>query len=207
MAGTGRLSRWRRFRLGADFSLEFEGAFQEAEVFVNGSAAGHHRGGYTGFPVDITSFLHPGKNVIAVRVNNNWDATIAPRAGEHVFSGGLYRDVWLTVTNGVHVAWTGTRVTTPELSDASGRAAVETEVRNDSAHSAEVVLHTQIVDDRGTMVSTLPDGKLTVGAGEAIIGKQESSAIANLRLWSPETPVLYRAVTSVLVSGKVRRSI
>lgn len=60
---------------GRRFSLEFEGAFQEAEVFVNGSAAGHHRGGYTSFPVDITSFLHPGKNVIAVRVNNNWDAT------------------------------------------------------------------------------------------------------------------------------------
>ena len=135
---------------GRHFSLEFEGAFQEAEVFVNGSAAGRHRGGYTGFPVDITSFLHPGKNVIAVRVNNNWDATLAPRAGEHVFSGGLYRDVWLTVTNGVHVAWTGTRITTPELSDASGRAAVETEVRNDSGHSADVVLHTQILDDRGS---------------------------------------------------------
>jgi beta-galactosidase len=188
---------------GRRFSLEFEGAFQEAEVFVNGSAAGHHRGGYTGFPVEITSFLHPGKNVIAVRVNNNWDATLAPRAGEHVFSGGLYRDVWLTVTNGVHVAWTGTRITTPELSDASGRAAVETEVRNDSAHPADVVLHTQIFDDRGAIVSTLPDGKLTVGAGEATIGKQESSPITNPRLWSPETPVLYRAVTSVLVSGRV----
>ena len=188
---------------GRRFSLEFEGAFQEAEVFVNGSAAGHHRGGYTGFPVDITSFLHPGKNVIAVRVNNKWDATLAPRAGEHVFSGGLYRDVWLTVTNGVHVVWTGTRITTPELTDASGRAAVETEVRNDSAHTADVVLHTQILDDRGAIVSTLPDGKLTVGSGEATVGKQESSPITNLRLWSPETPVLYRALTSVLVSGKV----
>lgn len=185
------------------YSLEFEGAFQEAEVFVNGSAAGHHRGGYTGFPVDITRFLHPGKNMIAVLVNNNWDATLAPRAGEHVFSGGLYRDVWLTVTNDVHVAWTGTRITTPELSDASGQAEVETEVRNDSAHSADVVLHTQIVDARGTIVSTLPNGKLTVGSGETVIGKQKSFHIANPQLWSPETPVLYRAVTSLLVSGRV----
>lgn len=64
---------------GRRFSLEFEGAFQEAEVFVNGSAAGHHRGGYTGFPVDITCFLHPGKNVIAVGVNNNWDAACSAR--------------------------------------------------------------------------------------------------------------------------------
>lgn len=184
-------------------SLEFEGEFQEAEVFVNGSAAGHHRGGYTGFPVDITGFLHRGKNVIAVRVNNNWDATLAPRAGEHVFSGALYRDVWLTVTNSVHVAWTGTRITTPELSDALGRAAVETEVRNDSAQSADVVLQTQILDNHGAVVSTLSDGKLTVGPGQAIIGKQESGPIAKPRLWSPETPVLYRAVTSVSVSGRV----
>jgi beta-galactosidase len=77
---------------GRRFTLEFEGAFQEAEVYVDGWAASHHRGGYTGFPVGITNFLHPGTNVIAVRVNNNWDATLAPRAGEHVFSGGLYRD-------------------------------------------------------------------------------------------------------------------
>ena len=188
---------------GRRFSLEFEGAFQEAEVFVNGSAAGHHRGGYTGFPVDITSFLHAGKNVIAVRVNNRWDATLAPRAGEHVFSGGLYRDVWLVETNGVHVAWTGTRVTTPELSDASGRALVETEVRNDSGHAADVVLHTRIVDGRGVVVSTLSDEQMTVGPEQAMIGKQESSTIARPRLWSPETPVLYRAVTSVSVAGKV----
>jgi hypothetical protein len=65
--------------------------------------------------------LHVGRNVVAVRVNSNWEATLAPRAGEHVFSGGLYRDVWLIVSNGVHVTWTGTRITTPELSDASGR--------------------------------------------------------------------------------------
>lgn len=187
---------------GRRFSLEFEGAFQDAEVFVNGSAAGHHRGGYTGFPVDITHFLHRGKNVIAVRVNNKWDATIAPRAGEHVFSGGLYRDVWLTETNSVHVAWTGTRVTTPDVSDASGRAVVETEVRNDSARSADVVLHTLIHDDHGSVVSTLPDMQVTVGAGQAIVARQESSSIAAPKLWSPETPVLYQAVTSLSVSGK-----
>ncbi len=188
--------------VGRRLSLEFEGAFQEAEVYVNGVKVGHHRGGYTGFPVDLTRAVHPGRNIIAVRVNNNWDPTLAPRAGEHVFSGGLYRDVWLTVTNAVHVAWTGTRVTTPELSEASGRAAVETEIRNESTRPAKVVLHTQILDDRGSVVNTLPDAQVTVPSGQIMIGKQESDPIANPRLWSPETPVLYRAVTSLLVSGR-----
>ena len=117
-----------------------------------------------------------------------------------MFSGGLYRDVWLTATDAVHVPWTGTRITTPELSEVSGRAAVDTEVRKVSNQSANVVLHTQIFDDPGTVVSTLPDTALTVPSGQTIIGKQESDPIANLRLWNPETPVLYRAVTSLLVS-------
>jgi beta-galactosidase len=115
-------------------SLEFEGAFPDARVYVNGIELVRHRGGYTGFPVDITKAVRPGRNVVAVRVNNDWDATLAPRAGEHVFSGGLYRDLWLIATDAVHVPWTGTRITTPELSAATGKVAVETEVRNDRLH-------------------------------------------------------------------------
>ena len=48
-------------------SLEFEGAFQDAEVWVNGKKAGEHLGGYTGFSLDITGDLHAGDNVVAVR--------------------------------------------------------------------------------------------------------------------------------------------
>ncbi|MFT3787328.1 MAG: beta galactosidase jelly roll domain-containing protein [Tepidisphaeraceae bacterium] len=61
------------------FTLEFEGAFQVAEVFVNGIAVGTHQGGYTSFAFDITAALKPGDNVIAVRVNNEWNARLAPR--------------------------------------------------------------------------------------------------------------------------------
>jgi beta-galactosidase/beta-glucuronidase len=115
------------------WTLEFEAAFQTADVYVNGQKVGRHRGGYTGFPVDITPALHPGRNVIAVRVDNIWDPTLAPRAGEHIFSGGIYRDVWLVVTDDVHVPWTGTTVTTPGLAGHSGAVRVATEVRNDGS--------------------------------------------------------------------------
>jgi len=192
-----------RLPVGRRLSLEFEGAFQEAEVFVNGTAVGHHRGGYTGFPVDITAALHPGKNVVAVRVNNKWDPTLAPRAGEHVFSGGLYRDVWLVATDAVHVPWTGTFITTPDLSNASGRVAAQTEVRNDGDRSASVLVSTEIVDDAGKTVSTLPEEHINVPSGQVVVVKQQSAPINSPRLWSPETPVLYRAVTSLIVSGRV----
>lgn len=185
-------------------SLEFEGAFQDAHVFVNGVEVGHHAGGYTGFSVDITKVVRPGTNLVAVRVNNDWVATVAPRAGEHVFSGGLYRDVWLVATDAVHVPWTGTNVTTPELSAASGKAAVETEVRNDGAAPADVVVQTRIVDAGGRTVANLPDQRVHVAAGAMVVAHQASAPIVRPRLWSPETPTLYRAITILRVGGRGR---
>lgn len=185
-------------------SLEFEGAFQDARIFVNGVEVAHHRGGYTGFPVDITAAVRPGRNVVAVRVNNEWDPTLAPRAGEHVFSGGLYRDVWLVETDAVHVPWTGTLITTPDLSDAGGKVAAETEVRNDTARPVNAVVRTRIVDGRGTSIATLADATMLVSPGTTVIAKQRSGTIARPHLWSPETPTLYRAVTTILVDGRAR---
>src|ERR1035437_4413158 len=78
---------------GKRISLEFEAAFQDAEIYVNGVKAGSHQGGYVGFPVDITGSVKTGKNTVAVRLNNIWKAGLAPRAGEHTFSGGIYRNV------------------------------------------------------------------------------------------------------------------
>ena len=117
---------------GKRVNLEFDGAFQVAELFVNGRHVGEHRGGYAGFTFDITDFVHTGRNLVAVRVNNFWDPQLAPRAGEHTFSGGLYRNVRLVVTAPLHVAWYGTQVTTPHVSKESGAVNVKTEVVNDA---------------------------------------------------------------------------
>lgn len=185
-------------------SLEFEGAFQDARVFVNGIEVAHHRGGYTGFPVDITNVAQPGRNLVAVRVNNEWQATLAPRAGEHVFSGGLYRDVWLVASDAVHVPWTGTRVTTPNLSAASGRVAVETEVRNDSDAATAVTVRTRIVDARGRTIAALPDAHVSVASGTTAIAKQTSAPVSRPHLWSPETPTLYHVATTLLVGRHAR---
>ena len=189
---------------GRRLSLEFEGAFQEAEIFLNGKAVGHHRGGYTGFPIDITDAVKPGRNVVAVRVNNRWNPMLAPRAGEHVFSGGIYRDVRLVATDAVHVAWTGTRLTTPELSAASGRVAAETEIRNESPVATTVRVRTRIEDAKGRFVAALPDTLVRLEPGRTAFAPQRSAPIARPRLWSPETPNLYRAVTSLIVGGQER---
>ena len=102
--------------------LEFDGVFQQAEVYVNGHLAGSHVGGYTGFCIDFTSYAVEGDNVVAVRVNNLWCPTVAPRGGEHVFSGGIYRNVRLVKKHAVHLDWYGTVVTTPSLEENKGKA-------------------------------------------------------------------------------------
>jgi beta-galactosidase len=189
---------WRDRRI----ALEFEGVFQDAEVFVNGVPVGRHRGGYTGFSIDITAAAKVGENIIAVRVNNLWDPSLAPRAGEHVFQGGIYRDVWLVTTGKVHVPWYGTRVTTPGLSEKSGRVAVETEVRNDSSRPVSLTLRTEVHDPAGKVVAVMNSRAGRLKAGALATVSQLSEPIARPSLWSPETPVLYKAVTTVLANGR-----
>lgn len=190
---------WR----GRRVSLEFEGAFQDAEVFVNGQAVGRHLGGYTGFSIDITDAVVTGRNVVSVRVNNLWNARLAPRAGEHVFQGGIYRDVWLVTTDPVHVPWYGTRVTTPDLSAEHGRVAIETEVRNASTRAAVLAVRTEILDAAGRSVARLSGPPTAVSAGGDAKVRQVSAMIDHPALWSPERPALYKAVTTVSQAGRV----
>ena len=183
-------------------SLEFEGAFQDAEVWVNGKRAGEHLGGYTGFSLDITGDLHAGNNVIAVRVNNLWNGQLNPRSGEHVFSGGIYRDVYLVTTSAVHVPWYGTFVTTPKVSNDSATVDVKTEVRNDSSTVTTAVLKTAILDPAGKQVAEYStEQKIDAGA---LVNVDQSGVVSEPKLWSPETPKRYTAVSRIVVKGVVQ---
>ena len=185
---------------GKRVNLEFDGVFQVAEVFVNGKRVGEHQGGYTGFTMDITDAMKPGDNIIAVRVNNVWNPRLAPRAGEHTFSGGIYRDVRLVATAPVHVAWYGTFVTTPQVSKDSGTVNVKTEVVNNSGAARTVTVNTTVLDTKGKTVAEMKSTE-TVSAGATNVFDQTSAAIPHPKLWSPEQPNLY-SVKTVLLEGK-----
>ncbi len=188
---------WRSKRL----FLEFEAAFQDAEVFVNGKPAGRHRGGYTGFSLDITPFVKTGENVLAVRLNNNWDAETAPRAGEHQFAGGIYRNVWLVVTDKVHIPYCGISVTTPEMSAQSATLRVETEVRNDSSAMHRCTVKHRLLSPDGKQAAEFAATQ-PVGAGQTIVFDQASPPIPQPHLWHPDHPHLYTLETSVLTDNK-----
>jgi beta-galactosidase len=182
--------------------LEFEGVFQDAEIWVNGTKAGEHLGGYTGFSLNISGDLHAGDNVIAVRVNNLWNGQLNPRAGEHVFSGGIYRDVYLVTTGPVHVPWYGTFVTTPKVSTDAAALDIKTEVRNASNSAVKAVLKTAILDPGGKQVAEYSTASL-IDAGQLITEDQQGD-LRSPQLWSPETPQQYTAVSRIYVKGALQ---
>ncbi len=186
---------------GKRVHLEFDGVFQVAEVFVNGKSIGEHRGGYTGFAFDITDAVKTGKNLLAVRVNNLWDAQLAPRAGEHAFSGGIYRNVRLVVTDPLHVAWYGTFVTTPQVSKESATVNVKTEVINAARATKQTTVKTRILNAAGECVAEMKSAQ-TLAGNSTNVFDQTSDAIANPKLWSPEQPNLYTVQTIVLDGDK-----
>jgi hypothetical protein len=176
--------------------LEFDGVFQVAEVYVNGRRVGAHEGGYTGFSLEITDFVHAGDNVLAIRVNNLWNPELAPRAGEHVFSGGIYRNVWLVITEPLHVTWNGTFVTTPKVSAESGAVNVKTEIRNGSNEQKLCTVQSEVVDPHGRNVATVKTSQ-SVAPAAWVTFDQDTPDITNPRLWSPTHPNLYSLVTRV----------
>jgi beta-galactosidase len=200
---------WYRKRLTAPpqwakkrIFLEFDGVFQTAEVFVNGRKVGSHQGGYTGFSFDISDSVHPGDNLLAVRVNNSWNPELAPRAGEHVFSGGIYRNVRLVVTDPLHVTWYGTFVTTPKVSAEAGVVNVKTEVRNDSFAQKECTVESDIVDENGRIVATAQTTQ-PIAPGALVTFDQDAPEVANPSLWSPSHPHLYSVATRVFDGGSL----
>ncbi len=176
--------------------IDFEAAFQLAAVYVNGTLAGTHAGGYTGFVFDITSQVKSGDNVIAVRLDARWSDTIAPNSGEHIFIGGIYRNVSLLITDPLHVAWYGTFVSTPQVSAASATVRMKTEVKNDGTAAAGCRVKTVIVDATGSEVTSFESSQ-TIAAGATVTFDKTGGPIANPHLWSPSTPYLYKAYTEV----------
>lgn len=191
--------------LRKELYLEFDGVFQEAEIYVNGSLAGTHRGGYTGFSVRITPFAQQGDNQVAVRVNNLWRPDLAPRGGEHVFSGGIYRNVRLVKKHPVHIDWYGTWVTTPTLAANQGRSSkvrVRTEVVNESGQADSYTLRSKVVDSRGQVLS-VQETTQEVNPGQPVTFDQTTEELAGVALWSPAYPRLYTLVSELYHDGEL----
>ncbi|MEY3896662.1 MAG: hypothetical protein RLZZ214_2182, partial [Verrucomicrobiota bacterium] len=124
-----------------------------------------------------------------------------PRAGEHTFSGGIYRNVRIVVTSPLHVAWYGTFVTTPQVSKESGTVNVKTEIVNASGVSKNTTVSTRVLDADGREVAAMSSTR-SVAANSAVEFDQTSPTIPQPKLWHPDHPYLYSVQTTVLDDGK-----
>ncbi len=184
---------WR----GKRVSVEFDGVYRDATVYLNGHKLGLHPYGYTGFTFDLTSELNfKGPNVLAVRVDNS------AQPNSRWYSGsGIYRHVRVVVTNPTHVAHWGVFVTTPSVSESSSTVSIQTKVANESSKSTEVQVETTLYDRLGHEAGT-KESSVTIAAGAEAEAPQ-TITVSNPALWSPASPALYRAVSRIRKEGKV----
>ena len=161
--------------------------------------AGTHKGGYTGFSIDISAYLKEGKNLVAVRVNNCWRPDLAPRAGEHVFSGGIYRNVRLVIKSPTYIDWYGTWVTTPDLAENKGKSGsvhIRTDVCNASGKTDTYRLLTTVVDAQGKEVSSVSTSQV-LPDNATYTFEQQTKEIQAPQLWHPNHPALYKVISSL----------
>jgi beta-galactosidase len=180
---------------GKRLSLEFDGAFRDVVVLLNGFIVHEHEGGYSPFRVDITDVAAVGEtNILTVRV----DASL----GEGWFyeGAGLYRHVWLVATDPVHVPQWGVLVRA-EPNGAGARAAVTVDLRNEGEGEAVCEVAMRIVDPDGAAVAEATTTTTLAAWGEGAV--DTALAWDRAMLWSVETPRLYRLIAEVRIGGRI----
>jgi len=197
--GTG----WYRktFRLppgaqGRSVSIEFDGVYMNSDVWVNGVHLGRRPFGYISFAYDITRHLVSGPNVVAVRVDNS------AQPNSRWYSGsGIYRHVWLTVSDPLHIAHWGTTVTTPQVDAAGATIVVHTRFANDRRGTVTGSLRTRILDATGREIA-MADALFSMAPG-ANGAFEHRLQVAAPKLWSVDTPNMYTLRSELVVGRRV----
>ncbi len=190
--------------------LEFEGAHQVTDAWVNGRHVGQHAiGGYTPFHFDMTAYVQAGENTVALRLDNRRRDDTPPDPGpfDYVKFSGLYRDVYLVETAPLHVTfpwedfYAGVFITTPTVDPLNGNATVtaRTTVRNEHTKARLCTVLSRVIDKDGVVVMRLRT-QATILPGADRTFNQAGGIEEDLHLWSCEDPYLYR-VNTVIYDG------
>ncbi|HKW28121.1 MAG TPA: glycoside hydrolase family 2 TIM barrel-domain containing protein [Verrucomicrobiae bacterium] len=182
---------------GKKVFVEFDGVYMNSDVWINGQHLGHRPSGYLGFEYDLTPYLNFGAtNVLAVRVDNS------RQPNSRWYSGsGIYRHVWVTICEPLHVAHWGTYVTTSIVSTNLATVRIRTQVQNDLPKRREITLVSQVVTAEGTVVATA-ESKKRIAAGTTRTFDQ-SVEVPQPGLWSLDSPNLYCVRTLVKTANNV----
>ncbi|MBN1185195.1 MAG: DUF4982 domain-containing protein [Bacteroidales bacterium] len=200
VGGTG----WYRKKFKTDDALKnkqviihFDGVYMNSDVWLNGYHLGNHPHGYTPFYYDLTPYLMPvGQgNVLVVQVKNEG------RNSRWYSGSGIYRHVWLTVTEPIYVAPWGICITTPEVSDKKATVNIKSTITKKQSTPNNISLITTIISPEGKMVGQSKT-ELNLDKKE-IIPVEQNITVTNPLLWSIDSPFLYKTITEIKAGNKV----
>ena len=175
---------------GRSIAMIFDGAMSNAHVKVNGEEVIYWPYGYNSFYVDLTGKVRPGDNDLVVELEN------FEQASRWYPGAGLYRNVHLVDTDRVHIPVWGTRIMTPFVTKEEASVSLEMEIAG-ARKGEKIEVVTSIIS---------PDGKTVAENHAPYVAHGQSFTqnflVRNPELWSPDTPELYTARTSLYVDGK-----
>ena len=181
--------------LGRRIALEFDGVYRNSIAIFNGHYIGTNFSGYAPFRYDVTDQANSGsRNVLLVRV----DATLGD--GWFYEGAGIYRHVWLTKTNPVHVPQWGTFVRSNVRPGGPAAVRITTEVDNETEGAKNCRVVSRIVDPAGKAIATVAAIPISIPAFSRREFEQTIN-VASPALWSVEEPKLYRLETTVESGG------
>lgn len=182
---------------GKRFFLDFDGAYMETDVWVNGKRVGEHKNGYTPFCFDITAALNkPGTpNIVAVKVDN------IGRNSRWYSGSGLYRNVHLIVTSPLHVATWGAYVSTPDVSVDKATVNVQLTLKNEYSKKISAQVEISLIDKNGAVAAVSHQNISLAASSESTL--RQSMNVLHPRLWSVDEPNMYRAQITIKSHGKL----
>lgn len=175
---------------GKKVILLFEGAMSEPQVYLNGQKVGEWTYGYSYFYFDVSQFIQEGANTLSVKLTNK------EFASRWYPGAGLYRKVSLIVKNKESIDQWGQFVSTPFVSQKEAKVSIKTKV---SVQNSRLV--TTIFDAEGNQLNS--DESVTLYGNEF----DQNIKVSNPRLWSPETPYLYKVVSKFYVGKELKDEI
>lgn len=186
--------QWNPSWEGKKVCIEFDGAYMNSTVWLNGHKLGYYPNGYFGFTYDLTPYLNKGKNVLSVRLDN----TLLPSA--RWYAGiGIYRHVNLVVTDHTHIPRFGTYVRAEDISEQQAKLCIETEVCTPDVARTPVNLTSIIRNEKGEEVGR-GLRKCVVSCGKSTL--YDTIYVTRPQLWSPEKPTCYYMENIVEKDGK-----
>lgn len=189
--------------------LRFEGVGSCAEVYVNGYLAGTHKGAYSAFACEISGQVKYGEdNEIIVKADNRARPDVIP-VNHSLFGvyGGIYRPVWLVVTEPCNIVVTdyaspGVYITQKNVSAKSAEVSVKVKLDNATLAPVPLVLENAIYDRNGRLVKKQArDVELTP---QGVQSYTTDFSLRNPHLWQGrEDPYLYKVVSRLMQDGRV----